>query len=373
MKKIRLIAASSRDSADILYACGFNAHDPFLFFSCGREKGIVVTTLEFGRALKECRKGVKVYNRDEFFRKKNRERGIEFQILRLAEKFNVRELETPYSFPLGYADFLRSQGLNVSCVKGEFFPERERKKVSEIPKIREAMRVAEKGMARAVSILKEAEISPANKLKWRNGILSSELLRAEIEIEMLRHGGTASGTIAACGNDCAEPHNIGNGPIYANKTIVIDIFPRMDASGYWGDITRTFVKGKAPDKVKRAFAAVREARDKSKNAIKAGATASDVHRLACSILEKRKFPTGRRNGGYYGFIHSLGHSLGLEIHEAPRLSSANDTALKAGNVITVEPGVYYPEWGGVRLEDLVLVKKNSCECLTIFETFLEIP
>ncbi|OGV56893.1 MAG: hypothetical protein A2017_05145 [Lentisphaerae bacterium GWF2_44_16] len=372
MKKIRLIAASSSDSADILYAGGFNAHDPFIYFSSGREKGIIVTTLEFGRAVNECKKGIKVHNRDELFRKDDNNRDIVFQILRLAEKFNASEIEVPYTFPLGYADFLRSHGLKVSCVKGEFFPERECKKTSEITRIREAMRAAEKGMSRAVSILKEAGISSKKQLKWKGGILSSEILRSEIEIEMLRYGGTASSTIAACGSASAEPHNTGRGPIYANKPIVVDIFPRMNAHGYWGDITRTFVKGKAPDIVKKAFDAVREARDKSKNAITPGVKASDVYKIAYSILEKRGFPTGRKNGVYYGFIHSLGHSLGLEIHESPRLSPINEMPLKKGNVLTVEPGVYYPEWGGIRLEDLVLVKESFSECITQFETFLEI-
>ena len=154
----------------------------------------------------------------------------------------------------------------------------------------------------------------------------------------------------------------------------MDVFPRSMTSGYWGDLTRTMVKGKAPEVVKKAYAAVFEAREFAKTLIRPGAIPEDIHRAAEGVLEKHGFMTGRNDAGDFGFFHGLGHGVGLEIHEAPRLSLRNRTPLKGGEIITVEPGLYYPEWGGIRLEDMVYVESSgSCRCLTEVEDFLEIP
>jgi Xaa-Pro aminopeptidase len=153
---------------------------------------------------------------------------------------------------------------------------------------------------------------------------------------------------------------------------VVDIFPRLKCCGYWGDMTRTFVKGRPAPEMKRAYEAVKEARDFSKSVIRAGALPSEIYKSAMNILGKRGFQTGRNERGSYGFFHSLGHGLGLDIHEEPRLSPKNCAPLESGNVVTVEPGLYYPEWGGIRLEDTVVVRKDSAETITSFPTSFEV-
>jgi Xaa-Pro aminopeptidase len=189
---------------------------------------------------------------------------------------------------------------------------------------------------------------------------------------MMRLGGSSDFTIAACGSQASEPHNSGSGPIYANKTIILDIFPRVHKTGYWGDLTRTVVKGKASPIVTKAYNAVYEAREFAKTLIKPGAIPADIHNAAKNIMEKQGFKTGRQNGRNFGFFHGLGHSVGLEIHEKPALSPSGKEPLKGGEVLTVEPGLYYCEWGGIRLEDIVVVTSDGCRCLTQIENFLEI-
>jgi Xaa-Pro aminopeptidase len=223
-----------------------------------------------------------------------------------------------------------------------------------------------------IDIIREASVNENRILEWNGDILTSEILQAEINISMLRLGGFAEATIAACGGQAAEPHNTGSGPIYAGKPLIMDIFPRMKKSGYWGDITRTVVKGEAPEIVRKAYEAVFEAREYAKTLIKPGAVPAEIHQAAKTLMEDLGFRTGRQDGRNFGFFHGLGHSVGLEIHEKPVLSPVNSEALRGGEVVTVEPGLYYSEWGGVRLEDIVVVTSDGCHCLTEMENILEI-
>ena len=278
----------------------------------------------------------------------------------------------PHDFPLALADGLRKRGLTIYAENAAFYPERQYKTPEEIVHITSALRVAEEGMRRGINIIKEASVNNDGILEWHGEILTSEILRAEINIRMIRLGGFSCSTIAACGQHAAEPHNTGSGPISAEKTIIMDIFPRIQKTGYWGDLTRTVVKGRAPDIVKNAYNAVSEAREYAKTLIKPGAIPSEIHQAAKEIMEKRGFRTGRQCGHNFGFFHGLGHSLGLEIHEKPSLSPVNGEPLKGGEVLTVEPGLYYPEWGGIRLEDIITVTPDGCRCLTEIENVLEI-
>jgi len=371
-KKCRMIIACPEKSADMFYATGFMAPDPYIYFESGREKAIVVSTLEYNRALNETDKGVKVYARQDFSAD-GKDIANEKLIPMLMKHMKATHIETPFDFPLGYAEIIRQADVEISCASGLFFPERAIKNKNEISLIKKAMGITENAMLKAISIISDSKIGPGKRLIYGKEPLTSEILRYEIDADILKNGGKAEGTIVSCGKASSEPHNRGTGYIFAGKTIIIDIFPSDCKSGYYGDLTRTFVKGvPETDLIKKAFEAVKEARDKSEEKIHAGIKASDIHKTAHDILEKRGFFTGRAKGKDCGFIHSLGHGLGMEVHEYPRLSSMNSKPLEKGNVVTVEPGVYYPEWGGVRLEDVVAVEKSSCKILTAIDTFLVI-
>lgn len=372
MKQADLIFANSETSSDLLYACGFSAPDAFIYFALpsGGEKGIIVSPLEQNRAEKERHEDIVVYGYDDF-------PGVETTrsealIKALAQRHDISRFRVPGNFPLLLAEKLRADGLMLEPESGNFFPQRECKSADEIADIIAAQRIAEAGMRRAIAVLRAATIDKADQsLSWEGESLTSERLRAEINVEVVRHGAIPVATIVACGAQAAEPHNKGSGRLFASQPIVIDIFPRA-STGYWGDLTRTFVKGAASQVVKNAFSAVREARDYAKSRLRVGEIPAEIHREANRVLEKHGFFTGKQDGKNFGFFHGLGHGIGLDIHEAPRLSPVNSRPLRGGEVTSVEPGLYYPEWGGMRLEDLVVVRENGCDTLTAIETFLEI-
>ncbi|MCP3967493.1 MAG: aminopeptidase P family protein [Lentisphaerae bacterium] len=370
MKPADLIYAASEHNADMLYATGFRAPDAFIYFKTNSETGMVMSALEQDRAAKEAKTGINIYSTSEFANDKSAK--MLDIISGLAKNKKIKVFRVPANFPLGLADQLRGAGYKVSPEEKKFFPEREFKNSQEVDKVTAALRITENGMRRAHTMLQESDIDKTGQLIWNGKILTSEILRAEINIELIRGGAMPDATIVACGTDGADPHNLGSGPIEANKTIIIDIFPRVTDTGYWGDLTRTFVKGTAPDLVKRAYDAVFAAREHAKPLIKAGAVPSEIHNAAKAVLDKHGFETGRKDNNNYGFFHGLGHGVGLEIHEAPRLSPANNIPLQGGEIATVEPGVYYQEWGGIRLEDMVAVESNGCRCLTEIENILEV-
>lgn len=359
-----IIVASSHNSADILYASGFTAPDPFIFVSCGDEKTVYVPALEYSRALNEVKKGIKVCEFDDSSIKKT--------VDLIVRRYNGADWVVPSEFPFSMAEHMRAAGASVGLRDGMFFPERLTKTALEMKNLIKASRLAEKAMSRVVTLLSASSVDSKKRLVVNEQILTSEFLQNQIDYEIIMHGGSSSDTIVACGSHGAEPHNRGTGFIFAGMPIVVDIFPRLKSSGYWGDITRTFVKGRATSTVKKAYNAVREARDSSKSVMRNGVIPSELHASAMKILEKHGFATGKTPKGSYGFFHSLGHGIGLEIHENPRLSPKNSVPLKTGNVVTVEPGLYYPEWGGIRLEDTVVVGEGSIETITSFPTTLEI-
>jgi len=151
----------------------------------------------------------------------------------------------------------------------------------------------------------------------------------------------------------------------------MDIFPRDSKSRYFADFTRTVVRGKASKKLRAMYKAVDEGQKIGFKMIRAGVDGGKVHAAIHSRFKELGFHTGIKNGRMQGFFHGTGHGLGLDIHEAPRVSPGRNI-LKTGHVVTVEPGLYYEGIGGVRLEDVVVVTKTGCRNLTKFPKYLEV-
>ena len=366
----KLIVGSGEGSADMRYASGISTPDAFIWCSNGVESLAALSSLEFDRAVHEAKLGVRLIHENELGGG-----GRVADIAKLAEMLGVRGFMVPAEFPVGVADSLRKAGLTIRASdEGRFFPEREFKSAAEVELITASLRAAERGVERAAVVLADSSVADDGAIVYEGEALTSERLRAEIDAELLRCGTLPTGTICAGGVQGACPHCVGSGVLHAGTPIVMDVFPRSFATGYWGDLTRTMVKGRASDVVRRAYRAVLEAREHAKSLIRPGAIPEEVHRAAAGVLEKHCFHTGRGDAGEFGFFHGLGHGVGLEIHEAPRLSLRNRTPLGGGEVITVEPGLYYPEWGGIRLEDMVFAEPGgTCRCLTGIGDFLEIP
>lgn len=363
---IRLLVGSGENCSDIRYATGISTPDDFIYFEYRQNRCAILSPLEIDRARASVKPGVLVAPESSYGSKL-----IEI-ISAIAAECNCTTFTVPADFPLGIADQMRSNGLAVIPEEKSFFPEREFKTAAEVTAITEAQRAAEAGLARAIDVLKNSDISGDN-LIYNGKILTSEYLRAEIDSAILFCNMLPTGTICAGGIQGSQPHNAGSGPLKANSPIVMDIFPRSPVTGYWGDLTRTVVRGKATDIVRRAYDAVLEAREYAKSLIKKGAYGASIHCAAEGILEKHRFFTGINDAGQFGFFHGLGHGVGLDIHESPRLSPRSRTALQGGEVVTVEPGLYYPEWGGIRLEDLIYLDfDGNTICLTQAPDFLEI-
>ncbi|HBM15565.1 MAG TPA: aminopeptidase P family protein [Lentisphaeria bacterium] len=365
----KIIFADSLTNPDILYASGFMSHDAFLYFEVNRKKYIVLSSLELERASCEANKEINIINREDFLSETN-DKSVNSLFREIILQYKQDKWIVPYNFPVLYSKIFKN---SLSICKEEFFPKRNYKNKKEIKEISKALAVAEKAMSRAETILAYSSVNNKLELVYDKKPLTSEFLKNEINLEIVRNGAHTHGTIASSGLQCAIPHNTGSGIIKANLPIIIDIFPRLESTGYWGDITRTFVKGKVQKHLKQAYDAIKLARDNAISKIKPGAIPSVLHSEATEDLVKKGFKTGRdSHGKYFGFFHGLGHGVGLEIHENPRVNALATIPLETGNVITIEPGIYYPEWGGVRLEDLIVVTKNGAENLTKYPNILEI-
>ena len=181
----------------------------------------------------------------------------------------------------------------------------------------------------------------------------------------------ANHTIVAGGKQGCDPHERGYGVLRANEPIILDVFPRSQKTGYFGDITRTVVKGQASETIRKMYQTVGHGQEMPfRNSSQA--SGAEIHRAIQDYFEKEGYKTGKLNGRMQGFFHGTGHGLGLEIHEAPRIGSSSNDILKAGHVVTVEPGLYYPDIGGVRLEDVAHVTPTGMRNLTKFEKVLEV-
>jgi Xaa-Pro aminopeptidase len=204
------------------------------------------------------------------------------------------------------------------------------------------------------------------RLVHQGGTLTSERLRAAVETACIEAGSVSMSTIVAGGDQACDPHEQGSGPLRPDELIIVDVFPRVTATGYFGDMTRTFLRGRASESQRSLVAAVRAAQLAALRTVKAGVPGSAVHRKVEETFAARGFKTRRLARGSVGFFHGTGHGVGLEIHEPPRMNATTHTPLKNGTVVTVEPGLYYPGLGGCRIEDVVQVTPGAPRMLSRF-------
>lgn len=369
-----LIYADSETNADILYGTGFNCPDPFIFVrTAAGKRHLVMSDLEIDRARVQSN-AHKVHSLTQYTelarQRFGRTPGTAEVLATVLGDFGIRSITVPASFPLGLAEDLRKHKIKVAALKDPFFPERIYKTPEEIAKIKKAFRATEKGMHAAIDTLTKSKIRD-RYLIFKGKKLTAETLRNIMNTTVLGQGYIPTGTIVAPGKKGCDPHDRGSGAIRANEPIILDIFPRSEQSGYFADMTRTVVRGKASETVRKMYEAVHDGQRLGLSLIKHGVKARTVHSSITRLFEERGFHTGQKNGRMQGFIHTTGHALGLEIHEPPRIAM-NNVTLEKGMVLTVEPGLYYYPHGGIRIEDTVLVTRTGIENLTRFAKFLEI-
>jgi Xaa-Pro aminopeptidase len=364
----KLIYAASPQSADMMYATGFHAPDPFLFLEHRGKKTIVLSDLEIDRGRKQAAVD-EILPLSALAREAGGQPPAAVIAAYLLHRRKIRRVEVPSDFPLGFARALEKSGIRVTPVEGHFWPDREFKTARELAEIRSALGLAATGIRRAVDVLRAAEIGRGGALRWNGRILTSEIVRAEAEAAVLRAGGVPEGTIVAGGRQACDPHDRGNGPLRAHELIILDIFPRSGRSGYFGDLTRTVVRGRASEAQRRLWDTVRAAQRLAIRRIKPGVPGRDVHRAVQEFFASRGYPTEQKRGRWTGFFHGTGHGLGLDLHEEPRMAA---TTFRRGQVFTVEPGLYYPGVGGARHEDAVTVTRTGCRNLLQLSVPLEL-
>jgi Xaa-Pro aminopeptidase len=236
---------------------------------------------------------------------------------------------------------------------------REKKSRSEIQAMKHVQKVTETAMGVAVSLIRRSSVKKG--ILFHEGKpLTSELIKLSMHSLLLEHGCTAVDTIVSCGEETAVPHMTGTGPLHADEPIVIDLFPCEEKTGYYADMTRTVVKGEPTTEISEMFTALREAKQRGISEIKAGVSGAAVYQSVVDFFKERGYDSDTR-----GFVHNLGHGVGLQVHELPTVGPAGKI-LKAGSVITVEPGLYYPGIGGVRLEDIGEVTTKGFNNFTRF-------
>ena len=372
MKSGKLIYGDSERCSDLLYITGLFIPDPILWCSVDDRSLIIVSPLEYARAKKEVKGGTEVLSYSQAKKKfALRNLKVESQIAGIGTYYGIKKWRVPPYFPYSLVEKLRRYPFRFHSIPGAFFPERECKSPEEIERIREGVRLAEVGLRAALDMLTKAKIKD-DRLLLDDKPLTSERVKGAINAAISLNGGTASHTIVACGRQGADPHNTGSGFLYPNRPIILDIFPRVSHSGYHGDLTRTVVKGKSPEKVTKAFQAVHYACEVAKEMVRSGVDGQEIHKNVMKNFKNSGFESDLKAQIPYGFIHGTGHGLGLDIHESPRISRKK-SILKSGQVVTIEPGLYYPEWGGVRIEDVVVVEKDGHTNLTSAPVELEIP
>jgi Xaa-Pro aminopeptidase len=357
------------DDADQYYLAGFHAPDPFLTLYDGEVRLLFARSLEFARATRESRAATVERLTDFGYAELAEEHGPHEARIRAVARFlhshGVDAVAVPPRFPVGTADGVRDRGVTVAPDDDGVLTEiRATKTPEEVDHVRAAQATNQRAMARAEELIATASIDDQGRLRQDGEVLTSERVRREIELTLLDGGCALDETIVACGADAADPHERGSGPLVAGEPIVVDVFPRDKETRYHGDLTRTFCRGDPDERLREWYDLTAEATAAALDAIEPGVTGEAVHDAACDVYEDAGLPTLRSvDDAETGFIHSTGHGVGLEVHELPRLAP-DGGELEPGHVVTVEPGLYDPDVGGIRIEDLVVVTADGYENLT---------
>ena len=369
-----LLYADTHASADMLYFGRVEVHDPFIAFGARGRKVTVQSALELGRVKKTSAFDI-ILSRETWLARAQDlygpKAGVAEIIAALAGEYRLRYFRVPDDFPAALYVRLAKLGLKLSFADGLMFPEREIKSPWEAACVREGNRLCTVGYQAAEKVLRAARIK-GRTLVYQGKVLTSERLRFAIDTAINEQGGNAQDTIVAGGDQACDPHERGSGPLRPHELIIIDVFPRVVKTGYFGDMTRTYLKGRASEAQRRLCATVREAQLRATKTIRAGVDGRLVHRAVTDCFAAAGYETKHGKKGSVGFFHGTGHGLGLAVHDPGRISAVVPYPLKKDSVMTVEPGLYYPGLGGCRWEDVVQVTATGTRPLSRYPYELEI-
>ena len=363
--EIRAMIANPEKEADLYWRTGFRAPDPLIYVEVGDARTLVVSDLELGRAKETARvDAVAMAPIRERLKETMTEPPTLADILHVFlgdQGVGSAPLTMPGSTAARQVDRLRDLGHAVTLGTSPFWPERRHKTEWEIQQIARAMRETERVLDLARTLIRNAE-SRNGVLHADGEVLTSERVRSFIQVELLKAGYAGDPPIVSCGDQATLPHEIGHGPLRSGETIILDVFPLSQETHYGADTTRTVVHGTPSAQVVRMHRAVADAVIEVLAHMKAGVDGKDLNQRVLDIFEECGFKTETVDGRPQGFFHGTGHGLGLDIHEPPRISKESQV-LEPGDVVTVEPGLYYPGVGGVRIEDVAVVTATGCRNL----------
>jgi Xaa-Pro aminopeptidase len=373
-----LIFADTIRSPELRHEIPLPVPDAFLYLERDGKRTAVVSSLEAAR-IREAAPDVDVvelerFGNDELIAQGMPPRERELEIaLRACRGLGIANAIVPPGFPLELADHLRANGVQLTAAR-EFFEARRRvKNIAQIEGIRRAQRACEAALDAARDLLRRANASNGT-LTVDDEPLTCERLRRAVENAFGEHGVAADEIVVSHGAQTAIGHEMGHGAIARGEPIVFDLFPRDRTTGCYSDMTRTYVVGGAPDELRAFHRLAKQALDEALASTRAGVNGRTLMEQTCNLFHEHGYPTQlhKRPGEVLeeGFFHGLGHGVGLDVHERPWVSRFGDD-LVAGDVITLEPGLYRQGFGGVRLEDIVLVTENGCENLTQYPYDLE--
>ncbi len=367
-----MIAASESDS-NLYYATRFIAPDPFIFLETAGTRLMLMSDLEMDRARSQAAVD-RILSYSEVERRAQTQGQAApgtVDVLHLVlQDHGIKQLLVPANFPFGHAARLQALGYQLETKKEPFYEQRAIKTAEEIRCIEAAQRATEAAVAAAHDALRNAEIR--GDTLWLDGApLTSERIKKVINVRLMERDCVAQHTIVAGGEQACDPHNEGSGPLPAHRSIIFDVFPRSAATRYFADMSRTVLRGTASPELTRLYQAVKDAQEEAITRVRAGADGTKIHQDICDRFDKAGYATGLVNGRMQGYFHGTGHGVGLDIHEHPRISR-HGSILQEGEVVTVEPGLYYPGLGAVRIEDMVLVTKDGCRNLTDFPKTFEL-
>jgi len=356
---------------NIFYRSGFLAPDPVVLVDDGGTTTLWTSKLEEGRARKEAHvdavRCTEELNFSELLKKSGSEQaGWVLLVEAICKEHGLTTADVDSDFPALLADSLRQADVDVHPRTDLYRRERRIKTAQELAWIEQTENAGMDALQRAIDVIAAADIKDG--LLHRDGRpLSGNDLIYTVESRLLELGCTTNGSICTGGPESADPHRDTSDVLRVGLPIVLDIFPFHKTTRYWGDMTRTVVRGTPPPEVERMWDAVREAQQLGVDMIRPGVNGRDVHIAICEVFKRYGYgslPKPYRDiQSDARFIHGTGHGLGLEIHEFPRVSDV-DVVLEVGDVVTVEPGLYDPRLGGIRIEDLVVVTEDGCRNLT---------
>ena len=320
-----LIVADSQRDANMLYAVGLFVPDAFIYLRLQGKCHVVMSDLEIDRVRQQashCR--VLSLSRCQAALRQQgiKQPGLAHVIRFVLQRKRLSKLFVPHNFPLGLAQQLRRLRVRVEVKPGGLFPEREIKTAAEVKKMSAALMMAEVGLAEGIQALKNAKVGRNRRLIYHHVPLTSEKLRAIIDTAILQAGGLANHTIVAGGIQGCDPHEPGRGLLRAREPVILDVFPRSQKTGYFGDITRTVVKGRASEAIRKLYHTVERGQELAFEKMRDKTPTAKIHEAVQAFFKKEGYKTGKHQGRMQGFFHGTGHGLGLDIHEPPRIAPA---------------------------------------------------